>query len=93
MPPLWQDVIAVGALCVLVGVAADRYHTRAFRTHQKRLRHHAAKGDEDAVSAEVRRFRNDRTVDWAMRLMLMDLAGIFLIVVGLGWALQTGALW
>lgn len=75
-------VAGATSVVVLATIAAERWHSQAFKTHTDRLETLAERDDHDALGEEIKRFHDDRRVDvamWVMQwgnLLAVVLAGI-----------------
>jgi N6-adenosine-specific RNA methylase IME4 len=77
---------ASGAALIALSAAAQRYHSRRFREHFEAIERLAGE-DSDALSREIERFHEDRTVDRSVGLMALGYpVGFVLLAGGLLWA-------
>lgn len=80
--------LGIGAVTFLAGYIAERYHSRSFENHVSNLQE--AEPDHELISAEIRRFHDDKRVFWSIRIIEMGtMGGIILIGVGITILLGT----
>lgn len=67
---------------VLVGAAANRYHSRRFTAHTDRLHRLSQAGETEAIPEAVEAFHEDRRVDLAIELMILEPVGFGILFMG-----------
>lgn len=77
-------LVGLGGFGIVASIYAERYHSHRFETHTDTLEAHYEADDRDAMSEEVKRFHEDRRVDWAIWAMFWgNVVGMVLLGIGL----------
>lgn len=82
-PLLPVVLLGLGGGLILLGIAANRYHSRRLKEHTDRLQalDDTSKG-RIAASREVKQFYEDRRVEAAAQMVVAEPIGYLLVSVG-----------
>lgn len=82
--PVAGGFLIGGGILFLLGIGANRYHSRAFDRHTDRLNRYARQDDTASIHAEVERFHKDRWIDVATWFLMMEPVGFIMFGIGVG---------
>lgn len=77
-----KGLLFAGGVLTMLTVAANRYHSRAYKGHIDRLEQHRRDDEYDAIAQEVRQFHDDRRVDLAVNVLLLEPVAAFCLITG-----------